>query len=218
MKNRKLWLATFAAFVFCLLSAPSNALACACCSESGAYRISASKPDSYQLELLGKLRFADKAELYLTEAGEDGVKGLDKFFQNLPSQPSTIEPSFNLSGAFTNKAWKLNLKDAKGQSGTLRLPIPQTMVNFSADIHDGKESGGGGPLLYKEWRFKGNVASGTGVFQAGIINPTTYFLVFQGRGNSCDNAEDFKHWRVEINGKKADYAFYGEMASGNRKD
>ncbi|PWT83255.1 MAG: hypothetical protein C5B44_00905, partial [Acidobacteria bacterium] len=77
-------------------------------------------------------------------------------------------------------------------------------------IHDGKVNGGGGPLLYKEWRFEGLV-NGTGFFQPGIIAPTKYFLVLQGRGNGCDNAEDFTHWRLEITGKKAGYALYGEL-------
>ena len=215
MKNRKLWLAPLAAFVCCLMFAPNKALACACCSEPGTYRISTSKPDSYKLDLLGQMKFAAKTELYET-AGEDNIKGLDKFFQNPTSQSSENELSFSLSETFANKSWKLNFKSSNGQTGTLTLPLPPTMVSFAADIHDGKEGGGGGPLLYKEWRFKGNVTGATGVFQAGIINPTTYFLVFQGRGNNCDNAEDFTHWRVEINGKKADYAFYGEMASGSQ--
>jgi len=37
-------------------------------------------------------------------------------------------------------------------------------------------------------------------------------LIFQGRGNRCDNAEDFTHWRLEISGKKTSYAFFGELA------
>lgn len=215
MKTLKLWLATLIAFVFCLLLMPNNALACACCSEPGTYRISTPRPDSYKLDLLGQMKFVAKTELHQTP-GEDNVKGLGKLFQHSSSQAPETEPLFNLSGMFASKSWKLNFKSSNGQTGTLTLPLPQAMVSFAADIHDGKAGGGGGPLLYKEWRFKGNVASATGVFQAGIVNPTTYFLVFQGRGNNCDNAEDFTNWRVEINGKKADYAFYGEMASGSQ--
>lgn len=215
MKNLKLWFATVATFVFCLLSVPNSVLACACCSEPGTYRISAPKPDSYKLDLFGQMKFAAKTELYQT-AGEDNIKGLDKLFQNPTSQAPETELVFNLSEMFASKSWKLNFKSSNGHTGTLTLPLPLTMVSFAADIHDGKEGGAGGPLLYKEWRFKGNVGNATGVFQAGIVNPTTYFLVFQGRGNNCDNAEDFTNWRVEINGKKADYAFYGEMASGSQ--
>ncbi|MGI8641023.1 MAG: hypothetical protein ACR2MG_13900 [Pyrinomonadaceae bacterium] len=71
------------------------------------------------------------------------------------------------------------------------------------------------PLLYKEWRFKGNVQIGNGFFQTSIVQPTTYFLVLQGRGNGCDNPEDFTHWRLEIAGKKASYAFFGELKSSS---
>ena len=87
------------------------------------------------------------------------------------------------------------------------------MLTYKVDIHDDKTSAGGGPLLYKEWRFKGNVQTGKGFFQTGIVKPTTYFLVMQGRGNGCDNAEDFTHWRLEINGKKANYKLNGKLNS-----
>jgi hypothetical protein len=93
----------------------------------------------------------------------------------------------------------------------LDLPLPARLLSYQADIRDGQMSGAGGPLLYKEWRFEGQV-KGTGFFQAGITAPTKYFLVLQGRGNACDMAEDFTHWRVAITGKKARYAFYGELA------
>lgn len=66
-------------------------------------------------------------------------------------------------------------------------------------------------MLYKEWRFQGAV-KGDGVFNHGLMAPAKYFLVFQGRGNNCDNAEDFTHWRLEITGRKARYAFYGALA------
>jgi hypothetical protein len=72
-------------------------------------------------------------------------------------------------------------------------------------------SAGGGPLLYKEWRFEGRV-SGTGFFGAGIVAPTRYLLVLQGRGNGCQDAADFTHWRLQVSGRRAHYAFYGELA------
>ncbi len=87
------------------------------------------------------------------------------------------------------------------------------MVQFKVDIHD-SDDGGLGVSLYKELRFKGNVLSGGGFLRASIVRPTTYFLVLQGRGNGCDNAEDFTHWHLEINGKKARYEFNGKFSSG----
>jgi hypothetical protein len=112
---------------------------------------------------------------------------------------------------FTAKTWKFTLKSKGGKTGTLTLPIPTQMVSFKVDIHDGEPNTE--TSLYKEFRYKGTVSSGTSLFKAGIVRPTTYFLVFQGRGNNCDNASDFTHWRLEITGPKASYAFYGKMVT-----
>ena len=40
---------------------------------------------------------------------------------------------------------------------------PVSMVAYMADIHDG--DGASEVILYKEWRFKYSVQSGTGIFQ-----------------------------------------------------
>jgi hypothetical protein len=88
------------------------------------------------------------------------------------------------------------------------------MWSYAVDTHDGQESPGGGPMLYKEWRFEDQV-SGTGFFKKGIIAPNRFFLVFQGHGNRCEDAGSFTHWRLEIIGRKARYAFYGELAQAS---
>jgi hypothetical protein len=199
----------------CLASFANDALACACCSESGEYRIWTGKPDKYNVDLLAEMKFDQAAYLFMTEAGFDMIKGLDSIAKAYESDSWVASPEyFSLINAFGAKTWKFNFKTKDGKTGALSLPMPSQMVQFKADIHDGKTAGGGGPLLYKEWRFKGNVQSGSGFFQAGIANPTSYFLVLQGRGNSCDNAEDFTSWRLEIDGKKAKYAFFGKLSSG----
>lgn len=193
-------LVTFFSFLL-LLSFSSNLFACACCAERGEYIISTQKPDEYQLGILGEMRFDKTAELYLDAAGFDDIKGL-----GLSSGEDSDQ--FDLVASFMAKTWKFNIKAQNGKSGILTLPIPTQMVSFKVDTHDKEE---GDPLLYKELRYKGAVASGTGIFKSGIIRPTTYFLVFQGRGNNCDNASDFTHWRLEITGSKASYAFFGKM-------
>lgn len=190
---------------------PSDAFACACCSENGFYSIWTGKPDGYYLETLEKVKFAVDADLYLDAAGEDNIKGLSVMNKDSESEDFW---KFGLTDSFLAKTWKLNFKAKDGKTGTLVLPLPAQMVAFKADIHDGNTSAGGGPLLYKEWRFKGTVQSGNGFFASGIVKPTTYFLVLQGRGNGCDNAEDYTHWMLEINGKRADYKFTGKLASG----
>jgi hypothetical protein len=149
---------------------------------------------------LQQVRFGRTANLYLTEADmEDTAKGLAHRVEH-----------YALDGSLVGSVWRLAFRDGK-QTGTLNLPLPLKMTNYTADIHDGRTSAGGGPLLYKEWRFEGPV-SGTGFFRAGMVGPTRYLLVLQGRGNGCQDAGDFTHWRLQINGRKAEYAFYGEMA------
>jgi len=210
---KKLSLMVFAAV--CLFCFSIDAFACACCSETGEYHIWTGKPDKYNVDLVSEMKFDQAAYLYMNEAGFDMMKGLDSIAKAYESDSWVASPEyFSLTNAFAAKTWKFNFKTKDGKNGVLTLPMPLQMVQFKADIHDGKTSGGGGPLLYKEWRFKGNVQSGSGFFQAGIVKPTSYFLVLQGRGNSCDNAEDFTAWRLEIDGRKAKYAFFGKLASG----
>ena len=205
----------FAALLSIAASFPTDAFACACCAESGHYSIRTSKPEEFQLNILQKMKFNKTAGLYLTVAGFELVKGLSVIEQEMFTDSWTAEPgAIGFSSIFAAKTWKLNFKTPKGKIGVLTLPTPAQMVNFSVDIHDGKSIGAGGPTLYKEWRFKGNVQSGTGFLQAGIAKPTTYFLVFQGRGNGCDDVTNFTDWHLEINGAKAKYEFFGELDSG----
>ena len=184
-----------------LLLLPSRVWACACCAYAGEYQIDNKTPDAYQLSLMKRMRFDTTAYLFLTEAEESG-KGLGHLTEN-----------YSVNGSLVGNEWKLRFRNGD-ESGTLNLPLPAKMLRYAADIHDGQTIGGDSrkPLLYKEWRFEGEV-NGTGFFKAGIVAPTKYFLVLQGRGNSCDTAEDFTHWRLKITGNKADYAFYGELVS-----
>jgi hypothetical protein len=200
----------------CLVCFSNDAFAafCACCAESGHYSIRTGKPDKYNVDLLSEIKFDKDAYLYMNEGGFDVMKGLDPIAKIYESDSWTASPEdFSLINNFAAKTWKFNFTKST-LAGALTLPMPLQMVQYSVDIHDGKTIGAGGPLLYKEWRFKGAVQTGSGFFQAGIVKPTTYFLVLQGRGNGCDNAQDFTAWRLEIDGKKAKYAFFGQLTSG----
>ena len=213
-KMKKFLSAVFLMFSFLIFT--PELLACACCAESGTYSIWTGKPDGYYLEVVEGFKFDDKAALFMSEAGFDSIKGLSEIESYFDSDSWTAhQGKLDLTGSYAAKMWKLNFKTKSGKSGTLNLPMPAQMLTFKTDIHDGKTSGGGGPLLYKEFRFKGNVQSGTGFFQKSIVKPTTYFLVFKGRGNGCDNSEDFTNWYLEIRGKNASYEFFGELSSGN---
>jgi hypothetical protein len=188
----------FVAIVTFLL--PGRLWACACCAHPGEYQIEFVKPDEFILSVIERIRFGTKADLWTGEAEpEVAAKGL--------ANPAD---AYSLSGSLVGKMWKLTFRNGD-ESGTLDLPLPAKILRFAADIHDGRTKPGyPEPVLYKEWRFEGEV-NGTGFFKAGITARTKYFLVFQGRGNSCDGAENFTHWQLKITGKKADYAFYGEL-------
>jgi hypothetical protein len=193
---------SFLAVMMLLITAfalPPQVWACACCAEDGEYDISFSKPSAYQLDLLRKVRFTQSATLFTNAAGFEAVRGL-------------LNPreSYAFNGSFNGSLWNLVFRDGK-LPGALNLRLPARMLSYRADIHDQQRGGGGGPLLYKEWRFEGQ-ANGTGFFKRGFAAPAKYFLVLQGRGNNCDNAEDFTHWRLEITGRKAGYSFFGELA------
>ena len=194
----KIYTSILLTLIAVILFFPSDAFACACCVESGFYSIRTAKPQDFELDELTRIRFAD-ANLYMSAAGEDDILGI-----------SPIGENYSLNGALQNNIWKFNFRDGKGKTGTLNLIKPTSMVAFMADIHDTKDEGLG-PILYKEWRFKYKVQSGTGIFQKGITPATEYFLVLQGRGNGCTQAEDFTHWRLEITGKNANYAFFGKL-------
>jgi len=200
--------------MFVLAAAPAIGSVCACCAEPGTYMISTGKPESFEIDILKQIEFDKKADLYMTEAGFDSIKGLSAIEKDDADDPSWFSESgnFDLANAFTGKMWTFTFKTPKGKTGTLRLPIPNQMVTFKVDIHDGSDQGNG-PLLYKEFRFKGTVAGGTGFLGNSIAKPTSYFLVFQGRGNGCDDVSDFKNWNLEITGKKARYQFFGKLGN-----
>jgi hypothetical protein len=178
-----------------------DARACACCASPGEYRLEPNQPvGDYQRAQLDGMKFAPSAKLYLTDAGEDEEKGLGSVSQeNIVSV--LVEP----------KRWRLTFRAEDGQTGVLTLPVPPKMTAFAAHLHD--DEAGESPRLYKEWRFEG-AATGDGIFAAGFSAPVRYTLIFQGRGNRCDNAADFTHWRLEISGRKASYAFFGELIRG----
>jgi hypothetical protein len=208
-------LLTYFIVISCFLTAASAAFGCACCAEPGTYSIWTSKPDSYYYDVLNGIKFGRNAALYMTEAGFDGIKGLEALRKEYESGSLDGSPEeFGLVNSFAHRTWRFEVKTKSGKSGTVVLPVPARMSIFKADIHDNSDTGNG-PILYKEFRFQGNVSAGTGFFKSGVVSPTSYFLVFQGRGNECDNASDFTHWRLEITGRKSSYAFFGTTASGS---
>ena len=182
-----------------LVFSQQHALGCACCADDGEYQLIADAPISEpQRAQLAEMKFADAARLYLTNAGEDTLKGI-----------SSVTEENTVSVSIEPREWRLTFRSADGGMGTLKLAAPTRITTFVADLHE-RENAPLGPILYKEWRCQG-MAKGDGIFQKGFTAPARYTLVFQGRGNRCDNAGDFKHWRLEISGAKARYAFFGKL-------
>ena len=177
----------------------ARAVACACCSETGTWFERTDRLSDYQRAEINRLRFDTTAKTFLTEAGEDAIKGI-----------SNVADDYALSLSKGRRSWELKFRDKQGRTGTLTLTVPATIVEFGADLHDDQKSSGGGPLLYKELRLTGSV-SGAGLFMKGSTPQTKFRLILQGRGNSCLSAEDFKSWTLQVFGPRASYSFYGSF-------
>ena len=81
---------------------------------------------------------------------------------------------------------------------------------FEVDTHDSPKAAYG-PALYKEWRITGKT-SGTGAFEAANGREQLLTLVLQGRGNACTSPNDFTHWTLVMEGPKANYLLFGDLA------
>jgi hypothetical protein len=146
----------------------------------------------------------------MTEAGFEMVEGLDDIRKESEMQAYISSyDEFDLVNGFTGKQWRFEMRSAAGKKGVLVLPVPARMTNYKVDIHD-VEDRPNGPLLYKEYRFEGTVASAPGIFRT-AARGTKYSLVFQGRGVGCDESYNYTHWRLDIDGPTASYAFYGKL-------
>ena len=156
--------------------------------------------------MFDEFKFDLPAQIYMSEAGLDTFRGLDELRVDDAAQKSI---ALDVTQAFAANTWRFNLKSDSGREGTLVLPLPGTMVKYKVDMHDNQPNTE--TSLYKELRFKGNVASGTGLFRKDIVKGTAFFLVFQGRGNGCDSSADYSNWRLELSGPKASYAFFGKL-------
>lgn len=132
-------LLTAASFLFFI----DEADACACCADPGEYSLTLNQPISdHQRGMFDGIKFASAAQLYLTDAGEEVVKGL-----------SSASQENKVSAAFDSKRWRLTFRTEDGQTGVLTLPVPSKVTKLAADIHDSEA--GEEPRLYKEMRLEG---------------------------------------------------------------
>lgn len=189
--------------VLMLVTAPS-AKACACCAEPGTWREGSQKVTAFERAELQRIRFDEVARLYLTAAGLEAIKGIEN-----PSERYSIGQSRR------GGRWTLTFRDRSGRSGMLSFQLPALATTLGVDLRDGRQSPGGGPLLYKEYRLEGTV-SGTGIFTRGSAARPRFRLILHGRGNSCLSARDFRHWTLRVTGVRASYSFFGGLKQPGR--
>lgn len=182
------------------LLAANSAHACACCTYKGQRDVVIDRLTKERLEVIGKLRFAGKAELAVGERELETIKGIEK-----PSY------EYALSAEQKNGTFVFRFRGENQSEGTITLARPETVSIFHVDPrnHDGKETGYG-PRLYKEWRLTANFA-GTGIFRAGNGGYQRVTLIFQGAGSSCADLEDFTHWSLVVHGPLDEFVFIGDL-------
>ncbi len=182
------------------LAASGNALACACCTNEGQRNVGTVALDSAKRELFESLRFGTRAKLFTGEADVETIRGI--------VTPSAV---YAMTAAWQEKRLVLSLRDDKGHSGTLALVLPNSIAVFEVDPRGSSDSGQG-PVLYKEWKLSAPAAA-TGVFATGGGPRQILTLIVQGHGNGCTDASDFTHWTLVMQGPKANFTLFGELAT-----
>ena len=170
-------------------------MACACCANKGDYLLVTEPVKQFEVNELVRLRFAPTANLRVT-AGEGYDRGL-----------KLKSPPYRVSQFRHGRIFVLTLKDAKGKTGTISFVLPARATKLHADVQDGRQSPGGGPLLYREWTLRGTL-EGTA-----LVEKPRFRLVLQGRGNVCMNARDFRSWILIASGPKTSFSLYGKFAA-----
>jgi hypothetical protein len=176
-----------------------GAWACACCTNTGQRYTGVQKLDANRRGQLDELKFSAAATLYTGERDTTDIKGI-----------ATPASDYELHVAQEASRWVFDFHDRSGRTGTLTLPMPDTISVFEVDPRTDPREGGTGPALYKEWIVSAKV-SGTGIFAAGVRGNTRVSLILHGSGNSCTGPESFSHWTLEVKGPNADYTFIGEL-------
>lgn len=176
------------------------ARACACCSDPGMRFEAAGGIDEYEKDELGRIRFDGTAQLFITPAFPDDIKGI--------TAPS--DKPYEFQGITGPKLWTFELSDSAGKQGTIVFPLPRRLVRFMVDPRDEEAtSAGGGPRLYKEWRLastadlSGLVAENEDKAQA--------TLILHGHGNGCTAAEDFTHWTLQVSAPDVRFTLLGKL-------
>jgi hypothetical protein len=187
-----------AAFAVAAASA-SSALACACCSNTAQRSVHTQKIDGRITAQLEQLRLGPTAKVATGERDDHPIPGLQAPVEN-----------FTVTFTWLKDRMTFALRDTKGRTGTLSLVRPQTISIFEVDPRD-TEDFGHGPNLYKEWTIT-TAAAGDGIFRRSTGPNRRLSLVLHGRGNSCTDVTSFRHWTLEVRGRRDEsYTLYGEL-------
>ncbi len=181
-----------------LLGMAGEAAACACCSNRGQRNVGTQAYDESFRSQVEQVTFKPNAELYLGSGEADPMEGID--------QPDS---NYDLAVSRDGTSITFVLKGHAGQSGSLKLALPQRISIFEVDPRNTPDTGLG-PPLYKEWKLSGSV-TGEGSFAAASLPGHTLTLILQGGGNSCTSAIDFTHWTLVMEGPKANYMLIGDL-------
>ena len=186
--------------LLCVLAPIEQAFACACCADQGARIVAVEKLDLARREKIDQLRFGQTAELFVSDAGIESIKGI-------------VDPAerYSMEVARDRDSLIFSFRDKGRRAGTLNLHVPAAMSRFEVDPRDGQREQGGGVRLYKEWKLSSKMA-GTGIFKNGNGNGQFITLILQGHGNFCS---DFTQWTLVINGPTANYSFFGDLIPRN---
>ena len=182
-----------------VVSSIVEAHACACCTNQGQRYSGLQKLDASRREQLDQLRFNAAATLYTGERDTGDIKGI--------ARPAS---DYEMHVAQEGSRWVFDFRDKNGRTGTLTLPMPDSISIFEVDPRLDPREGGTGPALYKEWVVSAK-AAGTGIFASGVRGNTRASLILHGHGNSCTGPEHFGHWTLEVKGPNADFSFIGEL-------
>ena len=200
MTSKRLALLSTSGAALLALAAWSDAFACACCTNTGQRAVGVVPFDMSKRSQIEQLSFAAPAQLYTGEAEPQDVKGI-----------TTPSSRYEVNAAWEKDRLVFAFRDEAGRSGTLALQRPGTISIFEVDPRDEPDHGQG-PSLYKEWRLTAR-AAGTGVFSAGLGPSQQLSLIVHGRGNSCTSADHFKHWTLQMQGRKASYKLFGDLVT-----
>lgn len=201
MTMHRVGLAAIATGALLAMGALGEAEACACCSDTGQRYVATADIQDYQQAEVDRMRFGTKAELFLGSADTSDVPDIGI---------ANPDSSYTMATKRDGKTVTFDFTGSAGQRGSLSMVLPVKVSFFEVDTRETPDTGLG-PPIYKEWKFTADPKA-SGDFAGGAGEGQHLTLILQGHGNNCVSAEDFTHWTLVMEGPKANYLLFGELA------